>query len=539
MNWSPIIERELRVRAGQAGFRWLRVALAGFAILACLQWFNFNTTSMWSANLGQQSFAMLARIAFVLALGACILTADCVSSERREGTLGLLFLTTLKSQDVALGKFVASGLTALYALLGFVPMLLLPLLTGGVTGGEVLRVALALLNLMFISLAVGLCVSVFARSQFNAILSAFAFLAALCLAPPFVEMITRSTLEGSFSLLSPVTACFAAPEAAFANNPAPFWWSLPMSHALGWAILSATAFALGRNWREIYAPRAARVPPPQVHGLIGAPRAVLDKAALRRRVFAPVARAVLRMPGQEGLAWLGACLSVTGSLAATFALRGLGSVWAAASVTAIFSFSCAALFAFVAGRFLFEARRNGELELLLVTPVGARGILREQRFALVRLLRGPFYFAVVGAIPVAVVGATMLELVGLAQGLSYIGSVASGILAACWMGSWFATGAKHHFSVIGWTVGVVELLPTAVVYVLPLLMLGGWRGLFEAWIVALPTIFVVKNLVFIAYARERLRREYRVNDGIRFNLTANWRGVGTPPGTAEHSQPST
>ncbi|HQU46125.1 MAG TPA: hypothetical protein PK867_25150, partial [Pirellulales bacterium] len=43
-----------------------------------------------------------------------MLTADCISSERREGTLGLLFLTDLRGHDVVLGKLVVAGLGAFY-----------------------------------------------------------------------------------------------------------------------------------------------------------------------------------------------------------------------------------------------------------------------------------------------------------------------------------------------------------------------------------------------------------------------------------------
>lgn len=528
MTFLPIVERELRVRASQAGFRWLRVALAGFAVLACLQWFYFNLPSFNAAGLGQQSFTSLVRLAFVLALGAALLTADCVSGERREGTLGLLFLTTLKSRDVTWGKFMSSSVTALYAMLGFLPILWLPVLAGGVTGGEVFRFALALMNLMLVSLAVGLLVSVFARHQFGAILQTCFALLLLALLPKFLELITRGTLDVPFSRLSPVTPSLLAGEATVQQaGAAGFWWALGFSHALGWMLVGAANFALARNWPVMFAPESVKPPPPEVRGLLGAPRMVLSGAVRRKRAFAPVARAILRMPGQEGLAWLGACVSVAGSLGATAALRGLGSVWAAMSVNAVFGFMSAALFAFVGGRFIFDAKRNGELELLLVTPAGAKGILREQRFALVRLLRRPFYFAIMGGIPVAVSAVGSNALLGLAQGLSYVGSVGSGILAACWMGAWVATWARNQFSLIGWTVGLVELAPIAAAYLLPILLMGAQRTLFEGWIVFLPTLLVAKNLVFVAFARERLRREFRVNHGVRFELQPMSR-VATP-----------
>jgi ABC-type transport system involved in multi-copper enzyme maturation permease subunit len=91
-------------------------------------------------------------------------TADCLSEEKREGTLGLLFLTDLKGYDVVFGKLVATSLNGFYALLAVVPILALPLLLGGITGGEFARMALVVVNTLFFSLALGICVSAVCRS---------------------------------------------------------------------------------------------------------------------------------------------------------------------------------------------------------------------------------------------------------------------------------------------------------------------------------------------------------------------------------------
>src|SRR5207247_5618088 len=70
------------------------------------------------------------------------LTADCLSEEKREGTLGLLFLTDVRGYDVVFGKLVATSLNALYGVLAIVPVLAVPLLMGGVAAGEFGRIAL-------------------------------------------------------------------------------------------------------------------------------------------------------------------------------------------------------------------------------------------------------------------------------------------------------------------------------------------------------------------------------------------------------------
>src|SRR5205823_6492965 len=84
---------------------------------------------------------------------------DCLSSEKREGTLGLLFLTDLKGYDVVCGKLAATSFRALYGLLALVPVLAVPLLMGGITSGEFWRMVLVLVNTFLFSLAIGVFVS--------------------------------------------------------------------------------------------------------------------------------------------------------------------------------------------------------------------------------------------------------------------------------------------------------------------------------------------------------------------------------------------
>src|SRR5512145_1105353 len=100
------------------------------------------------ANLGaQRTFWGLS----VLALAYCLYagrhaTADCLSQEKREGTLGLLFLTDLKGYDVVLGKLAATSLNGLYCLVGILPVLAVPLLLGGVSYPEFWRMVLVLVD---------------------------------------------------------------------------------------------------------------------------------------------------------------------------------------------------------------------------------------------------------------------------------------------------------------------------------------------------------------------------------------------------------
>ena len=537
MTALPIVARELKVRAAHAGLHWVRALLAGFAALICLQWFFSASSSLGIAVVGRAAFHSMSWLTFVLALGAAMVTADCVSSERREGTLGLLFLTTLHSKDVVLGKFAATGLTTFYALLGFAPVLMLPFLVGGVTGGEVARTTLALVNLIFVSLTVGLWVSIFAHGQMAAMLGAFAALAFLSLAPFFAELVAGASLGLSFAALSPVAGFLVSGDAAYSAAPVNFWLSLGVSHVEGWILVTAATLALGRNWREIYSPRALRTPPPQARRLTSAPRVVLAGRENKRRTFAPVARAVLRMRGQREMAWFAAIITLLGSLLNAFAMRQFGSVWAAAAVPMVFTLISSGLFALVAGRFFLEARRSGELELLLVTPVGARGILREQWFALLRLVRAPFYLAVVGSIPAAASCISIFsgkEILGLLLGLALTANTALGIMAICCVGMWFGSQANSAFGLIGRAVGLVEIVPVILVNLLSLGLFGWTAGLVDFWVLVAPLLLVFKNIFFIWWANTRLRREFRTGQG---TMQKPWVGQTSIAGELPEPQP--
>ena len=162
MDLLPIVGRELRVRARRALTYWFRfgAALGLVLVWALLVGADRNTPA---ARLGHSTFVAMAVLIFIFCLmSGLFLTADCLSSEKREGTLGLLFLTRLRSHDVVLGKLAVTSLQSVFGIVGLLPVLALPMMLGGVTGVEFVRVLLALLCTLAVSLAAGLFVSAWA-----------------------------------------------------------------------------------------------------------------------------------------------------------------------------------------------------------------------------------------------------------------------------------------------------------------------------------------------------------------------------------------
>src|SRR6266516_1718500 len=129
MTFLPIVDRELRVAARKRNTFWLRVVAALVALI-------IGGVSPFGGRgqMGGPLFAVLTWLSVGLALSAGLFfTSDCVSEEKREGTLGFLFLTDLHGYDVVLGKLLATSLRAICALLAVFPILAITLLMGGVT----------------------------------------------------------------------------------------------------------------------------------------------------------------------------------------------------------------------------------------------------------------------------------------------------------------------------------------------------------------------------------------------------------------------
>src|SRR3954467_106604 len=150
MTFLPVVARELRVAARRRYTYWTRF-FAALATVALSTWiWGWLADGQPAEERGQIMFRSIAGIAFLYSLLAGVgITADSLSEEKREGTLGLLFLTDLKGYDVVFGKLAATSLNALYGVLAVVPVLAVPLLMGGLTIGEVGRMAIVVLNALF------------------------------------------------------------------------------------------------------------------------------------------------------------------------------------------------------------------------------------------------------------------------------------------------------------------------------------------------------------------------------------------------------
>ncbi|MSU21112.1 MAG: hypothetical protein EXS30_06925 [Pedosphaera sp.] len=159
MNVAPVLNRELKAEARNPLNYWFRLLGAG-VVVASFALMMINQTGS-AAQLGARLFRELnSMLFFSTAIFVPMLTADCLSREKRDGTLGLLFLTPLTARDIVIGKSLIHTVRAFTLLLAALPILLLPFLLGGVSGKDVAQAISSNLSALLLALAAGLLASV-------------------------------------------------------------------------------------------------------------------------------------------------------------------------------------------------------------------------------------------------------------------------------------------------------------------------------------------------------------------------------------------
>jgi hypothetical protein len=389
MSFFPVVDRELRVLSRSRRLYWGRL-LAGLIAEAAVAWCWFMFARGSSSDAAAQIFTALAILAFAYSLLAGpFLTADCISEEKREGTLGLLFLTDLKGYHVALGKLAANSLQAVYDLLAIFPILTIPLLLGGLAGAEVFRTALVLLDCLIFSLTVGLLVSAWSRQDRQAQAGALSFIIAITGGIPallsFLSHQYHLRTPNFLYALSPGYTLVHAFDQKFKTEPAMFWMSLGIVHALSWLAFILAALIVRRTWQDR----------PE-----GAVRAGWREAFRRWKHGSTATRAAYRQAllKSNPYFWLGARDRLKPYYVLWF-LAGCALFWfvlwvyngrdmldeAAFFATALLLRTVLKIWiASEAGRQIFDDRRSSALELTLSTPLPVREILEGQFLALLR-----------------------------------------------------------------------------------------------------------------------------------------------------------
>lgn len=472
MTLLPILTRELRGRARSRATYWSRFAVALLGVLICLPETFFAGSFGLAFATGRRVFNGVVGAAFLLSCSACVLAADVISAERREGTLGLLFLTRVKTLDVLLGKLASVGVTSLCALVAFLPVLLVPVMAGGVSGSEAFRKSLALLATLLFALAAGLFGSAARRERSKSVRDAVLVVVLVVLAPFLMFVTFVGPVFRGIGAFSPLVLLNYAGDTAFAASPEAYWGSLGILIAMAVGLM----FAAGRRLRRVASDWGGEAPPPKVVEAESERAVGLYRWQPSREEGSPIEGLVYRQQGVTAAIWMVAVVALAYSGVVLWAHEPLAPRGVADSPLLPWPLGIAgaliggAMVAWVASRFLVGVRRTGDLELLLTTPVGAESIVSDQWRALRRLFVRNVPLVQAGML-LPVLGSTVSTGPGpptewhAYNTFSMLLSLANGFLgvsAVCWMALWLALRARSQAAAIAGTVVVVKGLACVV-----------------------------------------------------------------------------
>jgi ABC-type transport system involved in multi-copper enzyme maturation permease subunit len=404
MTLLPVVARELRVASRRSWTYWGRVVAGGMALLLTA-WLVLVGNAFGATGNGEPLFYALAVPAFGFAfLSGMLYAADSISAEKREGTLGLLFLTDLRGHDVTLGKVAGTSLGAIYSLVAMLPFLALALLLGGITGTDYIRMILVLLTTLFASLATGVLASVLTVDARRSVLLAFLFMVVVVFGAPTAWAATTATLQRFYAEpatlqkweeawlknLSPAVAFGFSGSKAYKTGAGRYWISIGFTVGVGILGVALASWHLPRSWQETDARSGRR----GISAWLNRLRFPTEGSVLRFRRsildLNPITWLTARHWMRRWLPW--AFLGLVTTLALWMGSRNDGDWWDVEVSFALSAFVHTVLKLWMANeapRQFLEDRRTGAMELLLSTPLTTAEILNGHWRALHRQFLGP------------------------------------------------------------------------------------------------------------------------------------------------------
>lgn len=546
----PIVERELRIAARKRSTFWVRiiaaftgVTIAGGILVLQLAASKSGGGGGMGIQFGSVLFSILTWMSLAAVLSAGVFfTSDCLSEEKREGTLGFLFLTDLRGYDVVFGKLLATSLRGFFALLSIFPVLAVTFMLGGVTGEAFWKTILALVNALFFSLAIGMLVSAMSRDSQRAMIATVLVMLLFILAGPVVDGVMAAAYGKSFgtvfSLGSPWIVFMSV--SSFASDV--FWQGLVVTQIIAWVCLVAACLLLPRLWQEKKLTTTSGARDWSYALKFGGAK---SRERLRRFLMTPnpVVWLACRERWQPAIMWAIALLTVAGVVAILTRTAGglfdmtnyfVGGLMAVIFYLWVSSQSC---------RFLVDARKSGLLELLLSSPLEDGQIVRGQWNGLKRQFGWPIFIYLAAQLTGAVYTQlttnmtifAMIQNAAMGKLLAVISTVLGTVVVLAnlttlaWFGMWMGLTSRNANLATLKTILFVQIIPWFVISFvstlgLSLLMmtmamsggqvtnsigttLGNW---FPVLYSVVPLVLMLlKDVAFTMWARKKLLNSFR------------------------------
>ena len=520
--------REALTAARKRRLYFTRTLVAAICFLAIPLQLDFGPTAS-----GRKVFETMSWLAFTYCLFAGVLrSCDTLAEEKREGTLGLLLLTDLRPGSVLLGKFLSASASTFFGLLAIVPMLAIPLMLGGVTKDQFLRVSLNLIVTLFLSLSWGFLISAAARKHLATLLLA-------CFVPLFfggiwtaiafiIALDTQSeAIALAVAIVSPALCHFVALESNNAEAVRFYWDCIFANQVIAWGCLLL----------------AARIFPRRAHDTPSDPIAQRREERMRRLRYGDARqRAALRhrLLQHNPLIWfvnrdrIDAIVLTT--VCGFFLIIGLlldASGWA----LTLAMFTVMIRMAHEASHSISEDQKSGALELLLSTRLSVAEIIKGRVQAIRRRFMAPVVLIVVWTFAIYFLAhETRLKL-----GVALCAWLLACWLALSWIGPWFALRAKKPIAATLMSLGAVAVPPFGAWFLL------NFQDLFAFHIfggrdhtIAITScawVGVVHCFLLIHWSRKMLFTHFREAAADRF-ATRKFEGVFTTQPAFQYYRPA-
>lgn len=526
----PVVERELRV-AARRRFTYRTRLVAVFALLVAFAYiqFGFGREYRSAALQGGLLFRTFSTILFVFAaIAGMLCTTDCMSSEKRDGTLGLLFLTDLKGYDVICGKLTANSVAVIYGLLASVPILSIPILMGGINAMQFVKVALLLVTTLALSCSVGVLISTYSRNERRGTFFAVLTMLFVIFGPVLVGAIVGSRPHSSEIAVvelinfSPAAALFILLMDGQMGTPPPAIANFFQYHiwiTLGWMWLLIALFLVRasrfapRSWQD--APRNENV--------------LNQSLKVPLRKWRP-SRALLDL---NPYLWLALQAGETTPRAVLGFVLAILAIWGCAWVkygtymleAAVVSVTVIVLNVFLKIWVVGEASRrfvadtqNDSLEFLLCTPITQRTIIGGQFRALLKLFGLPLVLVMTWEAMVIWNKNSYFEPTHYTTLGTALFLVFDAVALAC-TGMWYALKWRGLTRVMLTSIGLVLIVPAAGDFLTQQLA-DMWRASTRSsswattdlesmrvqFVIAAKIVF---DIIVIAWARANISRNFR------------------------------
>jgi hypothetical protein len=291
-------------------------------------------------------------------------------------------------------------------------------------------------------------------------------------------------------VLSPTPAFYSLADNLFDRRPQPYWNSVMGVHLLSWGFLITACFVLPHSWQDKPVQKANRE--------VKTRRRLQHEVERRRSMHLnPVVWMLTRGGRADWYVWAVIGVVVVPAIIISVAWKPPTLVFMPfVAVAVILNLLLAAWVAAKACFMISDARASGALDLLLTTPISPAQIVNGHMEALKRQFVAPFVTLCVAEVGiVALMDITTAGELALAVVLTLVaaGLMAAQLMSAAWFGLWTGLTTKKSAHAVAKTIIYVLVLPT--------LLMGCWC----LW----PVITIVKDAIFINYARSRLYKQFR------------------------------